>query len=77
MIFDPILGDVKSPSEENSDQLQLINEVLDIVRSNDTKMVNALLALMEIGLKDKSRVNSAELYGNGHSRDIEFGYEGK
>ena len=76
MIFDPILGDVKSPSEENSDQLQLINEVLDIIRSNDTKMVKAL-ALTVKGLKDKTRVNSEELYDNGHSRDIEFGYEGK
>ena len=76
MIFDPILGNVKSPSEENSDQLQLINEVLDIIRSNNTKMVKAL-ALMVKDLKDKTRVNSEELYDNGHSRDIEFGYEGK
>ena len=77
MIFDPILGNVKSHSEENSDHLQLINGVLDIIRSNDTKMVKALLALMEIDLKDKTRVNSEELYDNGHSRDIEFSYEGK
>ena len=77
MIFDPILGNVESPSEENSDQLQLINGVLDIIRSNDTKMVKALLALMEIDLKDKTRVNSEELYDSGHSRDIEFSYEGK
>ena len=76
MIFDPILGDVRSPSEENSDQLQLINEVLDIIRSNDTKMVKAL-ALTVKDLKDKTRINSEELYENGHSRDIEFGYEGK
>lgn len=77
MIFDPILGDVKSPSEENFDQLQLINGVLDIIRSNDTKMAKAILALMVKDLKDKTRVNSEELYDNGHSRDIEFGYEGK
>ena len=76
MIFDPILGNVKSPSEENSNQLQLINEVLDIIRSNDTKMVK-VLALMEMDFKGKTRVDSEELYDNGRSRDIEFGYEGK
>ena len=76
MIFDRILGNVKFPSEENSDQLQLINEVLDIIRSNDTKMVKALAHMVK-NLKGKSRVNSEELYDNGHSRDIELGYEGK
>ena len=39
-------------------------------------MVKAL-ALIVKDLKDNTRVKSEELYANGHSRDIEFGYEGK
>ena len=69
-------GNIKSASEENSDQTQLINKILDIILSNDTTMVKAL-SLLEIDLKDNIRDNYQDMNDNVASRGKTIGNEGK
>ena len=69
-------GNIKSASEENSDQTQLINKILDIILSNDTTMVKAL-SLLEIDLKDITRDNYQDLNDNVASGGKTIGNEGK
>ena len=69
-------GNIKSASEENSDQIQLINKISDIILSNDTTMVKAL-SLLELDLKDNTRENYQDINDNVASRGNKFGNEGK
>ena len=69
-------GNIKSASEENSDQIQLINKISDIILSNDTTMVKAL-SLLELDLKDNTRDNYQDIDDNVASRGKTIGYEGK
>ena len=69
-------GNIKSASEENSDQTQLINKILDIILSNDTTMVKAL-SLLELDLKDNTRENYQDIKDNVASGGKTIGYEGK
>ena len=69
-------GNIKSASEENSDQIQLINKISDIILSNDTTMVKAL-SLLELDLKENTRENYQDIKDNVASGGKTIGYEGK
>ena len=69
-------GNIKSASEENSDQIQLINKISDIILSNDTTMVK-VFSLLELDLKDNTRDNYQDINDNVASRGKTIGYEGE